>query len=296
MDVGIIGLGAMGGQMAAALVAAGHRVLAYDVSVPALERAAAAGAEAAVSCAEVGAAASVILLSLPTPAHVEAVVIGAAGILTGPADGLIVVDTSTVDPDTTRRLAATAATVGVDYLDAPVLGRPDACGNWTFPVGGDPAALDRARPILEVLGRAVVHVGPPGSGNAIKLLNNLMFGAINAITAEVMANCAAVGVSPRVFYETVASSEAATVSPLFRALGSKILEGDYAPVFTVDLMHKDVALAMAMLDEARAPLIVGSAVLSLIGLARAAGYGAEDSSAIVKVYETLLGLEVAKHA
>ena len=296
MDVGIIGLGAMGGPMVAALTAVGHQVVAYDRSAAALQRATAAGAVAAASSAEIGATASIILLSLPAPAHVDAVVSGEGGVLTDPAPGLIVVDTSTVDPGTTRRLAASAAVVDVGYLDAPVLGRPDAVGNWTFPVGGDAATLDRVRPVLDVLGRSVVHAGPPGSGNAIKLLNNLMFGAINAITAEVMAGCALTGVSPRTFYETVANSEAATVSPLFRALGPKMLAGDYAPVFTVDLMHKDIALAMAMLEEAEASLIVGSAVLTLASLARAAGHGADDSSAVVKVYEALFGAEVAKEA
>lgn len=293
MDVGVIGLGTMGGRMVSALLRAGHHVVAYDVSADALRRAVAEGASAATSSGEVGASARVVLLSLPAPAHVEAAVAGDDGLLAHPSDGLVIVDTTTVDPGTTRRLAERATAVGVGYLDAPVLGRPESCGHWTFPVGGDGAALEMVRPVLAVLGRSVVHVGESGAGNAVKLLNNLMFGAINAITAEVMAACKLVGVSPRTFYETVANSEAATVSPLFRALGPKMLDGDYAPVFTVDLMHKDIALAMTMLDETHASLIVASAVLALTSLARGAGHGAEDSSAVVKVYETLLGVEVA---
>ncbi len=294
MDVGVIGLGTMGGRMASALVRGGHRVVAHDVSADALRRAVAEGAHAATSSAEVGTAVRIVLLSLPAPAHVEAAVAGDDGLLARPRDGLVIVDTTTVDPGTTRRLASRANLAGVGYLDAPVLGRPESCGTWTFPVGGDRAALDIARPVLDVLGSTVVHVGEPGTGNAVKLLNNLMFGAINAITAEVMAACALVGVSPRTFYETVAGSEAATVSPLFRALGPKMLDGDYSPVFTVDLLHKDTSLAMAMLDEAKASLIVGGAALVLTSLARAAGHGGLDSSAVVKVYEALLGVEVAE--
>lgn len=283
MDVGVIGLGAMGGPMAAALAAAGHRVLAYDVSARHLDAAVAAGAHPARSSAEVGAAVPVVLLSLPAPAHVREVVASGDGLFTRPAEGLVIVDTSTVDPATSRDLAAKATAIGVGYLDAPVLGRPDICGDWTFPVGGDPGALERARPVLDVLGRTVVHVGPSGSGNAIKLLNNLMFGAINAITAEVMGACADVGVSPETFYETVAGSGAATVSPLFRALGAKIVAGEYDPVFTVDLLSKDVSLAVTMMEGAGHSPVVGAAVCELVERARAAGLGAEDSSALAKI-------------
>lgn len=162
-----------------------------------------------------------------------------------------------------------------------------------MPVGGKLEALEVARPVLEVLARTVTHVGGPGAGNAIKLLNNLMFGAINAITAEVFAAAALVGVSPRRFYETVANSGAATVSNLFRELGPKMLEDDFSPTFTVDLLHKDNKLAIEMLDDARASAVVGSAITVLNGLARASGYGGEDTSAVVKVYEKLLGVRVA---
>lgn len=279
----------MGGGMVGPLVTRGHRVLAHDASPRAVTRAVTAGAEAATGSAEVGAAAGVVLLSLPRPADVETVVAGPDGLLSRPAEGLVVVDTSTVDPGTTRRLAHRAAAVGVGYLDAPILGRPDACGAWTLPVGGEPAALEIARPVLDALARSIVHVGPSGAGNAIKLLNQLMFGAINAITAEVFAVAPLAGVSPRLFYETVAASEAATVSPLFRQLGAKIVERNFAPVFTLDLLRKDHDLAMEMIAAARAAALAGNAVAVLNRLGGAAGYGNEDTSALVKVYEALVG-------
>lgn len=285
MNIGIIGLGAMGFPMTGALLAAGHRVTAFDVSETALGRAVAAGAEIAASPAAIGAAVDVALLSLPKPEHVEAVVAGENGLLGDPTDGLVIVDTSTVDPETTRRMAAFAAERGVGYLDAPVLGRPDACGRWTLPVGGDPASLERIRPALDVLAQRVVPVGPSGAGNAIKLLNNLMFGAINAVTAEAVAACAAVGVSPATFYEAVAGSEAATVSPLFRQVGRKMVEADYEPIFTVDLMRKDVALAVAMLAAGGIEPRIGEAVLAQIEEAQAAGLGHEDTSAVAKLYD-----------
>lgn len=288
MDIGIIGLGAMGYPMTTALLSAGHRVVAFDVSAAALQRAVSAGAETAASPAEIGASVPVVLLSLPKPAHVEAVATGEDGLLSEPSDGLVVVDTSTIDPGTTRRLADAAAGRGVAWLDAPVLGRPEACGRWTFPVGGVPDALQRTRPALEALGQRVIHVGPPGTGNAIKLLNNLMFGAINAVTAEAMAACEAAGVSPATFYDAVAGSEAATVSPLFRQVGRKIIEGNFEPTFTIDLMHKDVSLAVDMLGANGIEAVIGTAVLAQIERARAANLGAEDTSAIVKVYDAPL--------
>jgi 3-hydroxyisobutyrate dehydrogenase-like beta-hydroxyacid dehydrogenase len=292
MEVGVVGLGTMGGRMVNALLGAGHKVVVHDVSASAVEKAVAAGARSVNSSADVGAAAQVVLLSLPMPEDVVAVVAGEEGVLSRPADRLVVVDMSTVDPGTTQRLARQAAAVGVGYLDAPVLGRPDACGNWSLPVGGDPKFMESARPALEVLAHTITHVGGPGAGNAIKLLNNLMFGAINAITVEAFTIAALVGVSPQQFYETVVDSGAATVSNLFRQLGPKILERDFSPTFTVDLLQKDNRLAMAMLEDTRASVIVGSAVTVLNGLAQASGYGSEDTSAMVKVYETLLGVKV----
>jgi 3-hydroxyisobutyrate dehydrogenase-like beta-hydroxyacid dehydrogenase len=288
MDVGIIGLGIMGGRMAGRLIEAGHRVVAFDVSPAAIENASAAGVTVAGSAAEVAGMVPVVLLSLPAPAHVERAVIGEDGLLTSPRDGLIVLDTSTVDPETTRRMAARAMAAGVAYLDAPVLGRPDSCGAWTFPVGGDEDALNRARPVLESLGTAIIHAGPPGTGNAIKLLNNLMFGGINAVTAEAMALCETIGVSPRTFFEIVADSGAATVSPLFHQTGRKIIERDFDPTFTIDLMQKDVALATAMIGDRQNALTIGNAVLSLAAAAQADGLGGEDTSAVVKVYASRL--------
>lgn len=284
----------MGGRVVKALLDANHQVFVYDVSEEALGQAVSIGAERTGSNAEVGSTAEVVLLSLPMPQHVVAVVTGEGGILSEPSEGLVVVDLSTVDPGTTRKLAEDADVVGVDYLDAPVLGRPEACGRWTLPVGGNPVALEAARPALEPLASNVPHVGESGAGNIIKLLNSLIFGAINAITVETFAAAALVGISPRTFYETVANSGAATVSGLFREIGPKILEGEYSPTFTVDLMHKDNRLAMEMVEGARASLIAANAVATLNGLARAAGYGDEDTSAMVKVYETLLGVGVSE--
>ncbi|HEX5850826.1 MAG TPA: NAD(P)-dependent oxidoreductase [Rubrobacter sp.] len=296
MAIGVIGLGTMGGRIVRALLEAGHEVVVYDASDEALTRATDAGARAVGSVGETPPLCRVVLLSLPRPGDVVEVVAGADGLLSRSSQGFVVADTSTVDPGTTRRMADMAAEAGAGYLDAPILGRPEACGRWTLPVGGNREDLEVALPALDTIARNVSHVGASGSGNAIKLLNNLMFGAINAITAEALAAAALVGLSPRTFYETVAQSDAATVSNLFRAIGPKMLEGDFSPAFTVDLLSKDNSLALAMIEDAGASVIVGNAVETLNGLARAAGYGHEDTSATVKVYEQLLGVTVGDHA
>jgi 3-hydroxyisobutyrate dehydrogenase-like beta-hydroxyacid dehydrogenase len=233
----------------------------------------------------------IVLLVLPGPPQIEAVVTGNRGLLTRPHAGQIIIDMSTVDPATTRRMGARAEKVGVGYLDAPILGRPSALGRWVLPVGGDPLTLDHCRPVLESLARKVIHVGPLGAGNTLKLLNALMFSAINAMTAEMMAVSVKAGMSPKVLFETLSESEAATVSGLFREVGAKIVARDFEPIFPVDLMCKDNRLAIAMARDCNAPPILASTVQVLNELASARGMGAEDTSALVKVYQALFDVE-----
>ena len=149
-------------------------------------------------------------------------------------------------------------------------------------------SLARCRPVLEKLARKVIHVGPLGAGNTLKLLNALMFSAINAMTAEMMAISAKAGLPPKVLFETIAESQAATVSGLFKEVGAKIVARDFAPVFSIDLLAKDNRLAIDMARDYAAPPILANTVQVLNELASARGLGAEDTSALVKVYETLL--------
>lgn len=289
MRVGIIGVGTMGSRMAEKLLAANLEVFAYDIRPSALAKAQELGAVACGSSQEVAQKAEVVLLSLPLPVDVESVVQGPQGVLAGSQPGHIIVDLSTVDPFTTQKNAAQAAEKGVGYLDAPVLGRPPGCGNWTLPVGGKAEHLEKVRPVLEKLARKIIHVGPSGHGNIIKLLNNMMFGAINAVTAEIMAICAKVGMEPKVLYETIAGSGAASVSNLFIELGPKMINRDFSPLFTIDLLHKDLRLALEMAEATGVPVIVGHANQLLNEMARAKGLGSEDTSSAVKVYEEFLG-------
>lgn len=292
MNVGIIGVGTMGSKMAGKLINAGYAIFARDIDGAAEERARKLGAKVVNSPKEVAEYTEIILLSLPMPSDVKEVVLGEDGILTNPKNNRIIVDLSTVDPFSTQHNAEQAKKVGVSYIDAPVLGRPQKCGNWTLPVGGDKKDLEKVRKVLEILAAKVIYVGPSGYGNIVKLLNNMMLGAINSVTAEILAICTKLGMSPKVLYETIANSGAASVSNLFKELGPKILNRDFEPLFAIDLLHKDVRLGIQMAKQVDVPLFVSEANQRLNEMARLMGFGKEDTASVIKVYEKLLDIEV----
>ena len=243
------------------------------------------GAETAATPSKLARRASVILMSLPGPAQLEEVLFGEDGLKEGLNSDHVVIDTSTVDPETTRRNAAGAEETGAAYLDCPILGRPSATGKWMLPTGGDKAALEKVKPVLLTFASDAVHVGGHGAGNALKLLNQLMFSCINAISSEVMAICDHVGIDKEVFYNTVASSSAATVSGLFREVGKSIVTDGYdAPAFTVDLLIKDAKLGIQMAKDANAPSVIAGTVQMYNEIAHAQGLGMQDTSALYKVF------------
>jgi len=288
MKLGLIGTGTMGILAARSVIVAGHHLVAYDTNPTALANAERIGAIPVASAEQVAARSEIILMLLPTPRHIEEVVTGEHGLLRNAQRNQVIIDMSTGDPDSTRQMGARTAEFGVAYLDAPILGRPSAHGRWVLPVGGDAAVVERCRPVLESIGRTVIHVGPLGAGNTLKLLNALMFSAINVMTAEMMAIATKAGLAPELLYKTLAESDAATVSGLFKEVGTKIVARDFSPTFTIDLLCKDNALAVAMAKSCGAAPVVASLVQTMNEVARARGLGGEDTSALVKVYEALL--------
>jgi 3-hydroxyisobutyrate dehydrogenase/2-hydroxy-3-oxopropionate reductase len=195
---------------------------------------------------------------------------------------------STVNPEITQRMADKAKLQGTGYLDAPVLGRPVAVDNWALPVGGVLEDLKRCSPILECVASTIVHVGPSGTGNKIKLLNQLMFGSINAITAEMMAIAEKVGVSPKLLYDTITASQAGTVSNLFKELGRHIVAEDHDdPAFTVDLLNKDIRLGVQMAESNNAPPLLSRTVDYINRIAQAQGYGGNDTSVMWKCFDSM---------
>jgi 3-hydroxyisobutyrate dehydrogenase len=281
--IGLLGAGTMGLAAGRKILDAGRTLLVYDVSAGAQEKARSMGADVAATSAEVSRQAEMVILFLPGPKQVEGCVAGQEGLLQGSHPGLVIVDMSTVDPDVTRRMAELALKKGVGYLDAPVLGRPAAIGNWALPVGGRKQDLEQCRPILELLAAKIFHIGESGSGNKVKLLNQLMFGAINAMTAEMMAVSEKIGIPPKVLFETISSSQAATVSNLFKELGGRIAAENYEnPTFTVNLLIKDVRLAVEMANAGDAPPVLGRTVELINEIARVQGFGDSDTSIMWK--------------
>jgi len=282
-SVGLIGCGLMGAPIAARLIDRRYNPVVFDKSPGALEHASAIGCSTVTSPREVGERTQVVLISLPRPEHVTDVVRGAEDCLLAGLDaGSVIVDTSTVDPATSQRNADVSAELSVGYLDCPILGRPSGVGHWTLPTGGDLEHVESVMPILETFASRIVHVGPSGCGNTLKLLNNLMFGAINSATAEVFAAALYVGLSPSLLYDTIAESGAGTVSNLFKELGPKIVAGEFTPNFTVDNLQKDVGLGLAMARAAGITLEFSEAGQRLTEAAQAVGLGDQDTSVVFR--------------
>lgn len=291
--VAFIGVGRMGGIMSRRLLEAGHRVRAFDSDRAAVERAVARGAQGAESPRDAAAGTDLVVLSLPGPGIVEEVVTGSEGVLAGLARQGVIVDMSTIDPATTRRLDRRVAEQGSFFLDAPVSGGVMGAesGELTIMVGGDAAALERCRPVLANLGSNIVRVGPSGSGQIVKLCNNMLIAIIVAGLAETLVTAAKAGVDARTVTNIVRTS----------AGGNWILENhlplttfadDYSPRFSLDLLYKDVSLFGGMADGVGVPVPIAAGTEEMLKAARNRGLGALDQTVIVKMYEELAGVRV----
>lgn len=281
----LMGYGIMGRAMAECLLERGFGVSVYDVDESRRIIARNDGCGVATTPAELATFARTVVISLPKPEHVRHVVqTGPDPLLDEMTEGSVIVDTSTVDPETSRENWRAAKNKGVGYVDSPVLGRPSKAGNWTLPTGGEPADIEAASPVLLAFAANIVHIGPVGHGNMLKLLNNLMFGAINSVTGEVFALSLRLGLDPRLFFETVVNSGAGTVSNLFKELGPKIVDNDYDPNFSIDNLEKDVGLGIAMAKSNGMQLDVSEAGQNMNQKAKRLGLGNQDSSAVWKIF------------
>jgi len=280
--VGLIGVGVMGRCMLTRLIEAGHDVVAFDLSESAREFASGLGAHVVEGTPAVVSQADVLILSLPASAHVLSTVRTIEPFLTSRH---IIVDTSTVDPATSKEGARIAGLKGARYVDAPILGRPSAAGKWLLPSGGPEDAIINVRPILETFARSAVRVGDTGTGNAFKLLNQLMFSVINGISAEVMALADTLGIDRRTFYDVVANSGAATVSGLFKETAGRIVDERFDdPTFTVELLVKDAGLGLEMAKSAGLNPQIAGFVQSINESAKAMGFARLDTSALYTMF------------
>jgi 3-hydroxyisobutyrate dehydrogenase len=248
--VGVVGLGNMGRGMALTLKREGHRVLGFDALETTRLALASEGIEIFSSLAPVCAAATIVILSLPTAAIVEDVVAGPNGILANAGTGLLVVDTSTSHPDTTRKLASLLAGRGMSMIDAPVSGGPKGAitGAMTMVIGGADADVARAMPVLEVMSAKRVHVGPVGAGHLTKIVNNLLCAAHLLTGAEAVRLAQAAGVDPERMLEGInAGSGRSGVTQV--NFPTWVLNDAFNSGFSMKLMRKDVRLAEQVIGE-----------------------------------------------
>ena len=295
-EIGFIGLGRMGFPMARNLAAKGHTVHVFDVAPDALKRAAGVtGMTAHAAPREVAARATILFTALPNNEIVTETYLGAAGILAGARPRLITCDCSTVGPEVSQRIHAAARERDVSHLDTPMLGSsPQAeSGEVFFMVGGDRESLATVQPLLDVIGRLTMYVGPSGTGNRIKLLHNAL-GAVNAVAvAESLALCTKLGVDPRTYYEVVCKGGGMAYSTYFDRRVMRILEGNYDATFTVELMHKDVALAAQMAGADLEHMALLTQTLGAYAEAKTR-WGGQDFSGVTHVVEQRFGVSVAR--
>jgi 3-hydroxyisobutyrate dehydrogenase len=282
--VAFVGLGTMGLPMARNLAAAGHEVVAVDADA---ERVGLLGARSAETPAEAAAAADVALLSLPSADAVEEVVFGPHGVLTGARPGFAVVDMSTSPPALARFFATELAKEAVDWLDAPVSGGPRGAeaASLTIMVGGRQGTVERLRPLLEDLGSLVVRVGDAGAGQAAKLCNNLVAGVTMVALAEACALAVREGIEPVVLYDLLTRSTGdSRVLRMRFPLGGvdphHPASRGYEPLFALDLMGKDLDLALELADAHGAATPVARAARGSYAEAQERGLGRLDYSAV----------------
>ncbi|WP_058836011.1 3-hydroxyisobutyrate dehydrogenase [Luteimonas abyssi] len=286
--IAFIGLGNMGGPMAANLATAGHEVHVFDLVPAAIAAAVAAGARAATDAAAAVAGAEVVISMLPASRHVEALYLGDDGLLARIPSGALVVDCSTIAPAAARKVAEAAAARGLRMIDAPVSGGTAGAqaGTLTFIVGGSVEALDRARPLLEAMGRNIFHMGEAGAGQVAKLCNNMALGVIMAATGEALALGVAHGLDPKALSQMMAVSTSRSwatevCNPWPGVLEAAPASRGYSGGFGNDLMLKDLGLAAEAAMAAGTPVPLGELARNLYAFNSAAGNGGLDFSSVV---------------
>jgi 3-hydroxyisobutyrate dehydrogenase len=290
--IGFVGLGAMGGAMAGHLVKCGYAVTGYDVSGERAEAAARAGVVRAASPAEAARAADVVLSSLPNPGAVREAYLGSGGIVAAARPGATLVDLSTVDPDTWKDVARVAAARGLSCLDAPVSGGPVEAGSGrlVFLVGGEADALERCRPLFAALGSEIHHVGPLGSAQVVKIVNNVMTMGNVAVAAEAMVLGVKAGLDPQRLFDILSTSGGRSHHFLKRF--PNVLAGDFAPRFSIALSRKDLGLAARLAESLGVPMLTTAVVRQVYEAAAAAGLDGQDMAAVTELFERWAGVQV----
>ena len=294
MQIAFIGLGNMGAPMTINLIKAGHSVKAFDLSQDALAKVQAEGGQAAASAQDAVQGAEVVVTMLPASQHVEGLFLGNGNLLASIAKGTLVIDSSTIAAATSQKVAKAAEAAGIDFIDAPVSGGTGGAiaGTLTFMVGGSDAALERARPLLEKMGKNIFHAGGVGAGQTAKICNNMLLGILMIGTSEAIALGVANGLDPKVLSEIMRRSSGGNwalevYNPYPGVQEASAATRGYTGGFGTDLMLKDLGLAQenAMTVKASTPL--GGMARAIYAAHSIAGHGGEDFSSIIKMLRKL---------
>ena len=297
MQVGFIGIGVMGRPMTLNLLKAEHHVtiFARHPEKPEVQEVLNSGAKLAPSPRAVAMASEIVITMLPNSPQVEEVIAGPQGVLEGARKGLIIVDMSTIAPAMSRKLAQQATSHSVHLLDAPVSGGSQGAinGTLTIMVGGEREIFVKARPVLEAMGKKenIFHVGHNGAGEIIKLVNNVLCGAIAAAISEsfvlgVKAGADVDTMAKIINVSTGGSWQLANQFPL------RAFNGSFQPGFMTDLLYKDLGLALDLAAENTVPVAMTALTRQMYEMVRAEGFGRDDYTSLMKVLEQMAGVEV----
>ena len=293
MKIGFIGVGAMGAPMAKNLLKSDYVVYVNDLDTEKVVELEKLGAIACETAADVAKESDLIITSLPNAAIVEAVMTGDNGLFTHCKPGTVVMDMSSVAPHSSQKMAGIAAEYQLGYVDAPVSGGVKGAeeGTLTIMVGAEQDVFDKIKPVLETLGKNIIHVGNVGAGDAIKIVNNLLLGCNMAALAEALVLGAQLGLNPETVLQVVgvSSGKSYAFDAIFKSF---ILAGKFDGGFSIDLQHKDLGLALAAGDDVSAQLPMTQTASKVFEMAQAKGLNRQDISAIIKVWEDLAGVEV----
>lgn len=286
MKIGFIGLGVMGKNMANNILKNGHELKVYDVADEIVKEFEEKGALVGENPAEVAKEADIVMTSLPNSQIVKNVILGKKGVLEGAKPGTVIIDLSSITPKIIQYIARECEKKGVEVIDAPVSGGSIGAekGTLTIMAGGKKELVDSVTEVLKNIGEKIYYVGNVGAGDTVKLVNNLLLGANMAAVAEALTLGIKAGLDADVLFEVISKSSGSSY-----ALTSKyekfIREKNFKPGFMIDLQYKDLQLAIDTAKDLKMPLLIGNLTQQMYEMARSAGMGKEDISAMMKLYE-----------
>jgi len=291
--IGFIGIGTMGKPMALNLIKVGYPLIAYDINPKPLEELKQKGAAIGPSIKEVASQSNIIITMLPKSEDVEEVTLGEGGVLEGAKSNTVIVDMSTIDPSVSRRIAQVFSSKNIKMLDAPVSGgqKGAEAGTLSIMVGGDKAVFDECLNIFKTMGENIFYCGPNGNGGVVKIVNNLLACIQGVASAEVLSVGVKAGVDLKVLADVIGVSSGQNT--FIKSYGpAKAFKGDFEPGFKVELMIKDLGLAMSLAKEQGVPVFMGALAHQLYLYIKSLGLGEKDISIVTKMFEDLTNIKL----